>query len=137
MRKTKVDHKTGLIGAHRKIKQTQNSPVCPTLTEGEANAVLNLLRDRKRDLQLRRKLWEREVVVLANELGGTLVEERTLPEDLRVLFTSFVGMVKRAAAGEKYLPYTAEEAKSYWDYLSWMDRQIEDLFDMTRDVGKE
>lgn len=137
MRKTKIDYKTGFIGARRKITQTANSPVCLPLAQEEAQAVLAHLRRRKDDLLLRRKEWMKELVPLATELGAVLAEETTLPEELRLLFTSFVGKVKLAAGGATRLQYTAEEAKSYNKYLDWMDGQIEDLFEMTRMAGKE
>jgi hypothetical protein len=103
----------------RKIRQTATSPVCLPLDQDEAEAVMAHLRRQKDDLLLRRKEWLRDLVPLATELGGTLVEETTLPEELRLTFTSFVGKVKLAAE------------------LAWMDRQIEDLFEMTRVARKE
>jgi hypothetical protein len=84
-----------------------------------------------------RKMWLRDLVPLATELGGTLAEETTLPEELRLTFTSFVGKVKLAAEGVTRIQYSAEEAESYNQYLAWMDRQIEDLFEMTRVARKE
>jgi hypothetical protein len=137
MRKTKVDHKIGLIGAMRKIRQTATSPVCLPLDQDEAEAVMAHLRRQKDDLLLRRKEWLRDLVPLATELGGTLAEETTLPEELRLTFTSFVGKVKLAAEGVTRIQYSAEEAESYNQYLAWMDRQIEDLFEMTRVARKE
>jgi hypothetical protein len=137
MHKTKVDHKTGLVGAHRKIWQTATSPVCLPLAQDEAEAVMLLLRGRKADLLLRRQEWKKDLVVLANELGGTLAEESVLPEELKKTFTSFVGKVKLAAEGVTRIEYSAEEANSYGEYLAWLDGQIEDLFEMTRSARKE
>jgi hypothetical protein len=48
-----------------------------------------------------------------------------------------VGKVKLAAEGVTRIQYSAEEAESYNQYLAWMDRQIEDLFEMTRVARKE
>jgi hypothetical protein len=137
MRQTKVDHQTGLIGAHRKIRQTEKSPVCLPLAQDEAEAVMTLLHKRKADLLLRRSEWMKQLVPLANELGATLVEEKTLPYELKITFTSFVEKVKMAATGASRVQYSADEAASYWKYLAWIDGQIEDLFEMTRTTRKE
>lgn len=135
MRKTKVDHKKGLIGAHRKIRQTGKYALCLPLEQDEAKAVMQGLEQRKFELLRRRKDFQNALVQMATELGGQLVPEAPdLPHELLDNFTVFVEKVKRAEGGEKYVQYTAAEATSYFDYLDYMDSRIEELFEMTRNV---
>lgn len=131
MRKTKVDHQTGLIGAHRKIRQTQKSPVCLPLTLDEAEAVMKHLRMRKNELETRRKLWYAQLVSLGDELGGVVDKEKTLDKKTKLRFSSFLFMLGQVIEGGQYpVRYTPEDAAGYFDYLIWMNEQIDAMFEM-------